>query len=133
MWSGWKFGRRDAEPTTVTVEPFGWTFPVEPGQTLLQAALAQGLPWPSRCRVGSCTTCRCRLLDGDVKALTDTSYVLTREQLESRTILACQSQPRGPVRVHLERTKATLPVNAAVQADSPRSSDAPAASAPSRS
>ncbi|MGI9247169.1 MAG: 2Fe-2S iron-sulfur cluster-binding protein [Steroidobacteraceae bacterium] len=102
------FGRRPAAAATVRVEPFGWEFPVEPGQTLLQAALAHGLPWPSRCRVGSCTTCRCRLLEGEVRALTDTSYVLSREQLEQRTILACQSQPRGPVRVHLERAKATL-------------------------
>jgi ferredoxin len=117
MWSGWKFGRREPKATTVTVEPFGWTFAVEPGQTLLQAALAQGLPWPSRCRVGSCTTCRCRLLEGDVKSLTDTSYVLTREQLEARTILACQSQPRGPVRVHLERTKTTLPGHAAGESE----------------
>jgi 3-phenylpropionate/trans-cinnamate dioxygenase ferredoxin reductase subunit len=102
------FGRREAAKATVEVEPFGWRFEVEPGQTVLQAALAQGLPWPSRCRVGSCTTCRCRLLDGEVRALTDTSYVLTREQLEQRVILACQSQPRGPIRVHLERAKATL-------------------------
>ncbi len=102
------FGRREPQAATVRVEPFGWEFPVEPGQTLLQAALSRGLPWPSRCRVGSCTTCRCRLLDGEVRALTDTSYVLSKEQLAARVILACQSQPRGPIRVHLERAKATL-------------------------
>jgi 3-phenylpropionate/trans-cinnamate dioxygenase ferredoxin reductase subunit len=93
-------------PVEVTVEPFGWRFEVAAGQTILQAALAQGLPWPSRCRVGSCTTCRCRLLEGKVRELTDTSYVLSATQLESRHILACQSQPRGSVRVHLERMKA---------------------------
>jgi p-cymene monooxygenase electron transfer component len=102
------FGRGASGPTTVHVEPFGWTFEVEAGQTILQAALARGLPWPSRCRVGSCTTCRCRLLDGEVRALTDASYVLSREQLANRVILACQSQPRGPVRVHLDRAAATL-------------------------
>ncbi|HET9693237.1 MAG TPA: 2Fe-2S iron-sulfur cluster binding domain-containing protein [Steroidobacteraceae bacterium] len=102
------FGRRESQAATVHVEPFGWEFAVEPGQTILQAALARGLPWPSRCRVGSCTTCRCRLLDGEVRALTDTSYVLSKEQLAERVILACQSQPRGPIRVHLERAKATL-------------------------
>lgn len=103
------FGRREPDaPRVVRVEPFGWEFTVEPGQTILQGALAQGLPWPSRCRVGSCTTCRCRLLDGDVRALTDTSYVLSREQLADGVILACQSQPRGSVRVHLERAKTTL-------------------------
>jgi 3-phenylpropionate/trans-cinnamate dioxygenase ferredoxin reductase subunit len=104
--------RKPAGPVTVSVEPFGWTFDVEPGQTILQAALAKGLPWPSRCRVGSCTTCRCRLLDGDVRQLTDTSYVLSKEQLANRTILACQSQPGGPVRVHLEKARATLTADA---------------------
>lgn len=105
--------RRPEGPVTVSVEPFGWTFTVEPGQTLLQAALAQGLPWPSRCRVGSCTTCRCRLLEGEVKQLTDTTYVLSKEQLENRTILACQSQPKGSLRVHLEKARARLPADAA--------------------
>ncbi|HEX7374643.1 MAG TPA: 2Fe-2S iron-sulfur cluster binding domain-containing protein [Steroidobacteraceae bacterium] len=105
--------RRPPAPATVTVEPFGWTFAVEPGQTILQAALAQGLPWPSRCRVGSCTTCRCRLLEGAVKQLTDTSYVLSQEQLANGTVLACQSQPQGPVRVHLEKARARLPADAA--------------------
>ena len=95
MMFGRLFGRREPRAATVRVEPFGWEFQVEPGQTLLQAALAHGLPWPSRCRVGSCTTCRCRLLDGEVRALTDTSYVLSKEQLAARVILACQSQPRG--------------------------------------
>ena len=113
MKLGSLFGRREPQPAVVEVEPFGWRFEVAPGQTLLQAALAQGLPWPSRCRVGSCTTCRCQLLEGEVRALTDTSYVLSKEQLERRTILACQSQPRGPVRVHLERAKATLRPDAA--------------------
>ena len=105
--------RRPAGPATVAVEPFGWSFEVAPGQTILQAALAQGLPWPSRCRVGSCTTCRCRLLEGDVKQLTDTSYVLSKEQLANGTILACQSQPRGAVRVHLEKARARLPADVA--------------------
>jgi ferredoxin len=102
------FKRRTPQAARVVVEPFGWVFEAAPGQTLLQAALAQGLPWPSRCRVGSCATCRCVLLEGDVRELTDASYVLTREQLARRTILACQSQPRGPVRVHLERARPSL-------------------------
>ena len=107
--------RKPVGPITVSVEPFGWQFAVEPGQTILQAALAQGLPWPSRCRVGSCTTCRCRLLEGDIRALTDTSYVLSREQLQQRYVLACQSQPKGRVRVHLDRMKATLAADVSSQ------------------
>ena len=53
--------------------------------------------------------------EGDVRALTDTSYVLTREQLDQRYVLACQSQPQGRVRVHLDRMKATLGANATEQ------------------
>ena len=37
------FRRREPEAARVSVEPFGWEFDVAPGQTILQAALAQGL------------------------------------------------------------------------------------------
>ena len=50
-----------------------------------------------------------------MRALTDTSYVLSREQLQQRYVLACQSQPKGRVRVHLERMKATLAADVADQ------------------
>lgn len=105
--------RRQPAPASVAVDPLDWDFAVEPGQTILQAALAQGLPWPSRCRVGSCTTCRCRLLEGEVRELTDTSYVLSRRQLDERYVLACQSQPLGRVRVQLDRVRSTLTDHAA--------------------
>ena len=105
--------RRQPLPASVAVDPLDWELVVEPGQTILQAALAHGLPWPSRCRVGSCTTCRCRLLEGEVRELTDTSYVLSRRQLDERYILACQSQPLGRVRVQLDRVRSTLTDNAA--------------------
>ena len=105
--------RRAPLPASVIVDPLGWEFAIQPGQTILQAALAQGLPWPSRCRVGSCTTCRCRLLEGEVRELTDTSYVLSRRQLDERYVLACQSQPLGRVRVQLDRLRSTLANDAA--------------------
>jgi len=103
--------RKEPEPLTVTVEPWGWQIAAESGQTILQAATAQGLPWPFRCRVGSCTTCRCRLLAGKVRQLTDASYVLSPQQLADGYILACQSQPQGAVRVHLDKVRGTLPAH----------------------
>ena len=103
--------RREPETLAVTVEPWGWQIAPQPGQTILQAATAQGLPWPFRCRVGSCTTCRCRLLEGKVRQLTDASYVLSPQQLADGYILACQSQPLGAVRVHLDKVRGTLPPN----------------------
>jgi len=80
------------------------TFAVRPGETLLRAAERQGVPFPSGCRVGGCGTCRCRLVEGRVRELTDTAYLLSAEELARGTILACQSVPRGDVVVELDRT-----------------------------
>jgi alkane 1-monooxygenase len=82
------------------------TIGVESGETLLQAALRHGVPFPSSCRVGGCGTCRCRLVEGRVRELTETAYLLSAEELERGTILACQSVPLGDVTVELDRAPA---------------------------
>ncbi|MFD4668100.1 FAD-binding oxidoreductase [Lentzea sp. NPDC058450] len=61
---------------------------VEPGQTLLDAGLAAGLPMPYSCTVGSCHECVAKLLSGTVsrqddgQVLTCTSAPLTDVALE---------------------------------------------------
>ena len=74
-------------------------------ETILTAALREGMDFPHSCRVGGCATCKCRLVEGQVRELTETSYLLTEEELAQRTILACQSVPIGPVRIEVEQTK----------------------------
>ena len=81
---------------------------VAPGQTVLQAALEAGIAFPHSCRVGGCANCKCRLLDGRVRELTDASYLLTDEEFARRTILACQSVPLSDVRIAVD-----LPASAA--------------------
>ena len=80
------------------------TFEVRPGETILRAAERQGVPFPSGCRVGGCGTCRCRLVEGRVRELTESAYLLSAGELARGTILACQSVPRGDVVVELDRT-----------------------------
>jgi alkane 1-monooxygenase len=89
---------------SVTARVGDRTFAVGPGETLLRAADREGVPFPSGCRVGGCGTCRCRLVAGRVRELTDTAYLLSAEELARGTILACQSVPRGDVVVELDRT-----------------------------
>lgn len=84
------------------LRPSGEMLPVKAGDNLLKAALDAGLDWPHDCRVGSCGTCRCRLLEGKVKELSDFSYVLDGEQLDNGVILACQSQLRSDVLIEVE-------------------------------
>ncbi|NHZ92846.1 2Fe-2S iron-sulfur cluster binding domain-containing protein [Massilia sp. CCM 8733] len=50
----------------ITVRPGGWRFEAEAGQTLLAAAEAAGVNLPSSCRNGTCRTCLCRLVQGEV-------------------------------------------------------------------
>lgn len=73
--------------------------PVAARETLLQAGLRAGLDMPYSCRVGGCGTCKCKLVDGKVRQLTDFSYVLSEQEMQQGYILACQSVPLGEIRV----------------------------------
>ncbi len=68
---------------------------------LLNAALNSGLNWPYNCRVGSCGTCRCRLVRGKIKSLNDFSYVLDGDELDAGLILACQTQARSDLEIEV--------------------------------
>jgi NAD(P)H-flavin reductase/ferredoxin len=91
--------RGPRRPVTAWVN--GQPITVEPGETLLQAALRSGLDFPHSCRVGGCATCKCRLTAGRVRELTETGYLLSDEELDLGVILACQSVPRSDVRLEL--------------------------------
>jgi NAD(P)H-flavin reductase/ferredoxin len=75
---------------------------VEPGETVLTAALRHGIEIPSSCRVGGCGTCKCRLTSGTVKELTETGYLLTADEIDQGYILACQSVPRSDIGIAVD-------------------------------
>lgn len=81
------------------VLPFGSRFEVPAGQTLLESALAHQVPFPHDCTVGTCGSCKCRLKEGRVKAITDFGYTLSKEELDAGYILACQAVPRDALTV----------------------------------
>ena len=87
------------------IQHSGNTFNVPRNTTLLQAALDQDIAFPHQCTVGTCGTCRCRLVAGKVKPILDFSYTLTREQLAAGYILACQSMLKSDVVVDLRKTE----------------------------
>jgi NAD(P)H-flavin reductase/ferredoxin len=75
---------------------------IDPGETVLQAALRHGIEIPSSCRVGGCGTCKCRLTSGAVKELTETGYLLTADEIDQGYILACQSVPRSDIGIAVD-------------------------------
>ncbi|MFW7381336.1 MAG: 2Fe-2S iron-sulfur cluster-binding protein [Oligoflexus sp.] len=85
------------KPTTATINSQILT--VNPKETLLQSALRQGFDFPHSCRVGGCATCKCKLVSGRVKELTETAYVLSDQDLDEGFILACQSVPVSDIEV----------------------------------
>ena len=78
---------------------------VDAKETLLQAALRQGIDFPHSCRVGGCATCKCRLVEGKVRELTDSGYLLSGDELDQGYILACQSVPQTDVRIEVELSR----------------------------
>jgi len=64
------------------------------GQTVLEAAAAQGVDLPYSCRGGVCATCKAMLRDGKVEM--DANYALGSEERKKGYVLACQSRPLSP-------------------------------------
>lgn len=89
------------KPFNAQVNATTATLEVPAGDNLLNAALDSGLAWPHNCRVGSCGTCRCKLLEGEIKALNDFGYVLDADELDQGMILACQTRLRTNISVEV--------------------------------
>ncbi|TGL06686.1 flavodoxin reductase [Leptospira bouyouniensis] len=70
-------------------------------ENILSAAIRQGFDFPHSCRVGGCATCKCQLVAGKVKELTETGYILSDEELDEGYILACQSIPKTDVEIRV--------------------------------
>jgi len=87
------FGRAKARPV-VEIWPQGIRLELAAGETILQAALAQGVAYPHNCTVGTCGSCKTHLSTGTVQALSDFGYTLSRQELDAGYILACQAVPR---------------------------------------
>ena len=81
------------------IRPLGVTIEVAAGQTLLEAALAQGVAYPHNCTVGTCGSCKTRLIDGQIQATSDFGYTLSKPELEAGYILACQAVLRQAMTV----------------------------------
>jgi len=82
----------------VTVEPGGLGFDVAPTLTLLRAAEAAGISLPSSCRNGTCRTCICRLIDGQVRHTIEWPGLSAEEKAEG-WILPCVAEPLGDITI----------------------------------
>lgn len=61
------------------------------GASLLDAGLAAGAPLPYACKGGVCCTCRCKVLEGEVRM--DRNFTLEPQEIEAGFVLSCQAHP----------------------------------------
>lgn len=78
---------------SVSIRQAGAPVTVEPGMTILEAALASGVPYPHGCRSGNCGACKSQLLAGEVDLAPHSDYALGPEERARGLILACRAVP----------------------------------------
>ncbi len=77
----------------VQLQPSGHAFRVEPGESILAAALRQGIMLPYGCRAGSCGSCMATLRAGRIRYDGATPVGLEPDEIAANRILVCQAIP----------------------------------------
>ncbi|KTT22159.1 2Fe-2S iron-sulfur cluster-binding protein [Pseudacidovorax intermedius] len=79
---------------TVVLQPSGLRFAATPGRSLLRAGEDAGVVMPSSCRNGTCRTCLCRVVQGEVAHTIEWPGV-SREEKAEGWILPCVAEARS--------------------------------------
>ncbi len=79
--------------SSVTIQPAGKEFEVAAGETVLAAALRQGLVLPYSCQSGACGTCKGKIVSGSVDYGVYQPRMLTEAEKAAGKALFCQAKP----------------------------------------
>jgi CDP-4-dehydro-6-deoxyglucose reductase len=79
----------------VKVEPSGRTFSTQDGETVLAAAIRQGIGLPYGCKDGACGSCKCKKLEGQVSHGPHQSKALSEQEEAQGLMLACCALPHS--------------------------------------
>jgi ring-1,2-phenylacetyl-CoA epoxidase subunit PaaE len=76
---------------SIVVDGATQTVDVSKDLTVLDAALENKIDAPYACKAGVCSTCRCRVLEGEVDMVTN--HALEDYEVEKGYVLSCQAYP----------------------------------------
>jgi CDP-4-dehydro-6-deoxyglucose reductase len=76
-----------------TIHPSNHTFPIEAGETILEAALEHGFTLPYSCRDGACGACKGKVLQGSVDHGKAQAFALSEEDKAAGMALFCCAKP----------------------------------------
>jgi propane monooxygenase reductase subunit len=93
----------DTEVVTHTVrfEPMGIEMTVDEGETVLDAAFRQGISVMHGCKEGQCSSCKSKLLDGDIEMLKYSTFALPESERDTDHILLCRTLAYSDITVEL--------------------------------
>ncbi|MEP0984449.1 1,2-phenylacetyl-CoA epoxidase subunit PaaE [Ekhidna sp.] len=77
---------------TIVLDGNSMTFPYDSDKSILDVAFDNGADLPYACKGGVCSTCVCKLEEGEVEM--DVNYALEPDELERGLVLSCQSFPK---------------------------------------
>lgn len=87
-----KAGGADMCELTIVQDGITRTISIEKNKdNLVDAAMARGIELPYSCKGGVCSTCRCKVIEGEVDM--DANFALEDYEVERGFILSCQSFP----------------------------------------
>ncbi|MDQ2803553.1 MAG: 2Fe-2S iron-sulfur cluster binding domain-containing protein [Pseudomonadota bacterium] len=81
----------DKETYTVRFEPVGVEMDVEEGETVLEAGFRHGIALMHGCKEGQCSSCKSRLLEGDIELKKYSTFALADYERETDHILLCRT------------------------------------------
>ena len=76
---------------SVTLDGSTGAFTMDKDQTVLEAALENAIDAPFACKAGVCSTCRCKVLEGEVEMVAN--HALEDYEVQQGYVLSCQSFP----------------------------------------
>src|SRR5690554_6710030 len=85
---------------TVRIIDSDSVFVVNEGESVLDAALRQGIMLPYSCKNGTCGSCKCQLESGDVHYPFHPPLALTRAEIADGHALLCQAEPTDNLVIH---------------------------------
>lgn len=85
----------------IKLEPIGVEIGCEEGETVMEAALRQGVKLMHGCREGRCSACKSVLLGGDYEMEYYSTFALPDFERESGYMLLCKAIPYSDLTIEL--------------------------------
>lgn len=81
----------------ITVQPSGRAFGATTGQTILAAAIQNGVGLPYGCKDGACGSCKCKKISGTVRHGEHQPKALSADEEAAGLVLTCCAEPLSDV------------------------------------